>query len=426
MGTASARHAVAPGSVASVSFRVQTVDESELRAWYDAMSSAFFGTADPQATADFRRPQLDLNRTWAAYDGNRIIATLRSFPTELTVPGGVQLAADAVTSVATMPSHRRRGALTAMMTESLDAAAQRGDPVSILIAARWRIYGRYGYGPATELAEYSIDTVLADFGQLGRDGHLEYVDAAIGHELAPALFDRFRRAQSGAISRDRFDFDREFGKAVVPGRAPWAGRVVVHRPDTHAEIDGYVRYHVDERWEGMRPKSVAVIDDLVATTQSAYAALWKLCCDLDNVATVKAPHRSVDEALPWMLGDARAMAQVSRSDIVWLRLLDVETALSARRYLTTGSLVIEVHDAMGQATGRYDLEGGPDAASCTRTTKSAEIELTVTTLGSAYLAGMSLQTMAAAGLVIEHRAGAVALADAMFKWNAVPWCNTWF
>jgi hypothetical protein len=34
--------------------------------------------------------------------------------------------------------------------------------------------------------------------------------------------------------------------------------------------------------------------------------------------------------------------------------------------------------------------------------------------------------MAAAGLVIEHRAGAVALADAMFKWNAVPWCNTWF
>jgi predicted acetyltransferase len=383
-------------------------------------------TADPQAIADFRRPNLDVNRAWAAYDGDRIIATLRTFATELTLPGGAQLPADAVTSVATMPTHRRRGALTAMMTASLDAAAQRSDPLSILIAARWPIYGRYGFGPATELAEYSIDTGIADFGQLGREGHLEYVDTATGHALAPALFDRFRRVQSGAISRTDIDFDRDFAKAVMPGRTPWAGRVVVHRPAPDTEIDGYVRYHVDEHWENLIPKSVAVVDDLVATTQSAYAALWKLCCDLDNIASVTAANRSVDEVLPWMLADARAMVQVRRSDIVWLRLLDVETALSGRRYLATGSLVIEVHDAMGYATGRYELNGGPDAASCTRTTKPADIELTATTLGSAYLAGMSLQTMAAAGLVTEHRPGAVALADAMFRWNTVPWCNTWF
>jgi predicted acetyltransferase len=415
-----------PGSVAAVTFHVKTVDAAELRAWYDAMSSAFFMTADPQEIADFRRPQLDLNRTWAAYDGDRIIATLRSFSTELTVPGGAALAADAVTNVATMPSHRRRGALTSLMETSLEAAVRRGDPLSILIAARWRIYGRYGYGPATELAEYAIDTVLADFGLLGRDGHLEYVDTDTGYALAPAVFDRFRRAQPGAIRRESVDFDREFGKAAFPGRPPWVGRVVVHRPAPDAEIDGYVRYHVDEHWESMRPMSVAVVDDLVATTQSAYAALWKLCCDLDNVTTVKAMNRSVDEALPWMLADARAVVQVGRSDIVWLRLLDVEAALSARRYLTTGSVVIEVRDAMHHAAGRYELNGGPDAASCTRTPKPADLELTVTTLGSAYLAGVSLQTMAAAGLVIEHRAGAVALADAMFKWNAVPWCNTWF
>jgi predicted acetyltransferase len=415
-----------PGSVAAVSFQVKTIDDGELRDWFDALSSAFFMTADPQAIADFRRPDVDLRRTWGAYDGDRIIATLRTFGTEMTVPGGAQIAADAVTSVATMATHRRRGALTSMMAASLQAAADRGDPISILIAARWPIYGRYGYGPATELAEYAIDTVIADFGELGREGHLEFVDPATGHALAPALFERFRLAQSGAIRRSYIDFDREFGKRTMPGRPPWAGRVVVHRPARDAEIDGYVRYHVDDHWEGMSPKNVAVVDDLVATTQSAYAALWKLCCDLDNVTTVKAAHRSVDEALPWMLADARAVVQVSRSDIVWLRLLDVESALSARRYLTTGNIVIEVHDALDHAAGRYELQGGPDAASCTRTTKPADIELTATTLGSAYLGGMSLQTMAAAGLVTEHRAGAVALADAMFKWNSVPWCNTWF
>jgi predicted acetyltransferase len=409
-----------------VGFDVRTVQDTELRAWYTALSSAFYGTADPQAIADFRRPQLDLDRTWAAYDGDRIVATLRSFGTELTVPGGASLSADAVTAVATTPSHRRRGALTSMMRASLQAAADRGDPVSILIAARWRIYGRYGYGPATHLAEYSIDTGIADFGTLGRDGVLEYVDAATGYALMPALFDRFRRVQPGAISRDNVDFDREFGKTTVPGRKTWVGWVVVHRPAPDAEIDGLLRYHVDEEWEGMRPKSAAVIDDLVSTNPAAHAALWKLCCDLDNIATVTAPNRSVDESLPWMLADARAVVQTSRFDNIWVRILNVEAALSTRRYLTTGSLVIEVRDAMNHAAGRYLLEAGPDDASCTRTTSAADIELDVTTLGAAYLGGTSLHTMATAGHVVERRVGAIALADAMFRWTTVPWCNTWF
>jgi predicted acetyltransferase len=409
-----------------VIFDVRRVQESELRAWYTALSSAFYGTADPQDVADFRRPQLDMARTWAAYDGDRIIATLRSFGTELTVPGGATLPADAVTSVATTPSHRRRGALTAMMRASLQAAVERHDPISILIAARWPIYGRYGYGPATNLAEYSIDTGIADFGALGREGIVEYVDTATGHALMPALFDRFRRAQSGAISRDYVDFDREFGKATAPGRKGWVGWVVVHRPAPDAPTDGLLRYHVEEEWEGMRPKSVAVIDDLVSTNTEAYAALWKLCCDLDNIATLKAENRSVDEALPWMLADARAVVQTKRFDNIWVRILDVETTLSARRYLRAGSVVIEVRDVMNHAAGRYLLEAGPDDASCTRTTNAAEIELDVSTLGAASLGGTSLHTMAAAGLVVEHRAGALAMADAMFRWTTVPWCNTWF
>jgi predicted acetyltransferase len=204
------------------------------------------------------------------------------------------------------------------------------------------------------------------------------------------------------------------------------GWVAVHRPAPGAEIDGLLRYHVDEHWEGMRPLSAAVIDDLVAANPVAYAALWRLCCDLDNIVTVTAGNRSVDESLPWLLADARAMVQTSRFDNIWLRILDVEAALTARRYLTTDALVIEVRDAGGHAAGRYLLEAGPDAANCTRTTNAADIELDVTTLGAAYLSGTSLQTMATAGLVVEHRGGAVARADAMFRWTAVPWCNTWF
>jgi len=108
-----------------VVFDVRTVQESELRAWYVTLSSAFYGTADPQAIADFRGPQLDMSRTWAAYDGDRIVATLRSFGTELTVPGGATLAADAVTSVTTMPSqHPDRGPLAHLRPLRLRAGDQ--------------------------------------------------------------------------------------------------------------------------------------------------------------------------------------------------------------------------------------------------------------------------------------------------------------
>ncbi len=46
-----------------------------------------------------------------------------------------------------------------MMGQDLAAAAERGDAVSILIASEWRIYGRYGFGVATEAAEWTVDTL---------------------------------------------------------------------------------------------------------------------------------------------------------------------------------------------------------------------------------------------------------------------------
>ena len=203
----------------------------------------------------------------------------------------------------------------------------------------------------------------------------------------PALFDRFRRAQPGAITRDDVDFHREFGKPTVPGWPHWVGWVVVHRPEPGADIDGLVRYHVDEKWEGMRPLSVAVIDDLVSTNTDAYAALWKLCCDLDNIATLTAENRSVDEALPWMLADARAVVQneTIRQHLAAHPRCRNEPCRAS--LLDAGSVVIEVRDAMNHAAGRYLLEAGPDDVSCTRTTNAPDIELDVRTLGAAYLGG---------------------------------------
>jgi predicted acetyltransferase len=89
--------------------------------------------------------------------------------------------------------------------------------------------------------------------------------------------------------------------------------------------------------------------------------------------------------------------------------------------------VLEVVDKSGgYAAGRYALAAGTDGATCARTEAPADVTLDAATLGSIYLGGYQLRTLAAAGLVEEHTPGAVSRADAMFTSPVTPWCSTWF
>ncbi len=59
------------------------------------------GVANPWGGVEvetFRPPTL-LDRTWAGFDGEAVVATLRSFPAQLTVPGGGALEVSAVSAV---------------------------------------------------------------------------------------------------------------------------------------------------------------------------------------------------------------------------------------------------------------------------------------------------------------------------------------
>src|SRR3954449_13436283 len=123
-----------------MALQIRTVTDDEFADWRRVISTAFFGNLpSPEQIAD-RRQKVDLDRCSPAFDASRPVATLRTFPAEVTLPGAVAVPADAVTGVTTLSTHRRRGALTAMMTASLAQATERGDPISVLISARWPIY----------------------------------------------------------------------------------------------------------------------------------------------------------------------------------------------------------------------------------------------------------------------------------------------
>lgn len=86
--------------------------------------------------------------------------------------------------------------------------------------------------------------------------------------------------------------------------------------------------------------------------------------------------------------------------------------------------MLEVEDAFCPwNTGRWRLtSGGEGTASCRPTEDPADLVLSVRELGAAYLGGVSLSTLASAGLVREERPGAVAQAALAFSWDVAPWC----
>jgi predicted acetyltransferase len=202
-------------------------------------------------------------------------------------------------------------------------------------------------------------------------------------------------------------------------------RAVYRDPDGTAE--GYALYSLDEKWEGHHPASTLKVDDLVATTDDAYHALWRHVLEVDLVRTVKAGERPWREPLPWLLTDPRQVMTTSTNDFLWVRLVDVRAALASRRYATADRLVVEVVDAFRPDDGgRFALEGGPDGASCKRVRTRPDLVLPTQVLGSSYLGEPAFADAAAAGRVEERTPGAVARAEAMFGWTPRPWCHTWF
>ena len=191
--------------------------------------------------------------------------------------------------------------------------------------------------------------------------------------------------------------------------------------------EGYVRYRAKQTTDHMRHTGELTVDELVATTPAAYERLWRYCCEVDLVATLRAGDRSVDEPLGWLLEDARTVRQTGRYDFVWVRVLDVAGALSARRYAVDGHLVIEVSDDPGLR--RRTLRIGWRARRERRArapTRPPICRCRSTPWARCTPGGVSAHMLHDVGRIDEHRAGAVDRAAVMFRSSTAPWCSTWF
>jgi predicted acetyltransferase len=415
-----------------MSIDVRPIQDDELVPWLDAMSTGFSDRPDLLKVAEEVRPWWDLSRNWAAFEDGRIVGTFRSWAGELTVPGPAVVKATAITGVGVLPTHRRRGILSRMAATEHDAARARGEVVSILYASEYAIYGRFGYGPATTTATWTLDARATRFhASLGNDGALEIISTdADGEATARAVFDAWRIRQPGEIWRRPITWLADFGRSGSAWGPAWKGFVVVHRDD-EGTIDGYARYHVEEKWEQRLPRNVLIVDDLHALADDAYAALWRFVGTMDWVASVKAERRTPAERLPWLLTNARAAIPTDIGEGMWVKLLDTARALEARSYERAGSLVLEIVERDGPTGGgerrtRLLLEATAEGARAAKSKRSPDLTVDASAIGAAYLGGSRLRDAVLAHGWDEHRSGALAEADALFATLDPPWCSTFF
>ncbi|HET9172070.1 MAG TPA: GNAT family N-acetyltransferase, partial [Actinospica sp.] len=180
--------------------------DEEFNAWCDAMDVGFSMPQNRGEGPRRRERHPDLGRVWAAFDGSTVAGTLVSLNLRLTVPGEAQIPLDGISGVTVAATHRRQGVARGLMGAELARARERGDAMAALIAAEYPIYGRFGFGPATEAAQWRVDARDLRFLR-ELPGRVELIEPEAARFEAAALYDRVRERGVGMVSREGWRWD---------------------------------------------------------------------------------------------------------------------------------------------------------------------------------------------------------------------------
>jgi predicted acetyltransferase len=402
---------------------VRVLRPDEWDEWYGKLILAFGGVDESPEERALWNGLTEFDRFIGTWDGDACVGTAGAFSFRMTVPGGAPVKAAGITMVSVAATHRRRGVLTSMMRRQLDDIRSWGEPLAVLTASEPVIYGRFGYGAATQQLRAEIDTSRVRLSvPAGTDDvrlRLAEPDADAVRDACEALYAQRVPTRPGMMARlpgwehlPLLDPESE-RKGSSPLQCVLAER--------EGEVVGYVRYSIKPEWDAAGPKGTVELRDLEALDPAAYAALWRFLFGIDLTSTVKTYNRPVDDAWQHLVSDIRRCG-LSMRDSLYVRTVDVGAALEARTYQTPVDVVFEVEDAFCPWNeGRWRLSGDAKGASCERTTDPADLALSVRELGSAYLGGVSLASLAAAGRVRELRQGALAEASLGFSSVVAPW-----
>ncbi|MEV4735622.1 MULTISPECIES: GNAT family N-acetyltransferase [unclassified Microbacterium] len=407
---------------------IDTSDAAESEAFQRAVSRGFLGPEQSTESLAFGTATFESRRNIGVFDrgapDGRPVATVDSWVTPLSLPGGGELPMWAISGVTVSATHRRRGIARALLEGELRAALAAGVPVAGLTVSEATIYGRYGFGSAIPVARVAVDTRRAGWATPAAPGRLEYIDRdTLATELG-AVHERARGSRSGQIPGWTARWQQMSG--LAPADTDRESVRGVRYRDASGEVRGAMAYTLAEGSGEAAWRHTMKVRLLVADTAEATGALWRFALQHDLVDRVEADLRPLDDSLPWLVLDQRGVTQTVH-DHGWLRILDATAALTARRYMSPLDVVLRVTDPLGFAAGDWRLRVDAAGAAAVESVEAVtpDVDLDVSALSSIYAGGVRAASLAGAGR-IAATPDTVAALDRAFVSLPAPVLDIWY
>ena len=384
-------------------YTISRVTDDETTAFAHAVSRGFGHVKEANDIAEMVEVEMaDPSLSLAARDRGHIIGTATALDLTMAVPYADPVGCAGVTSVTTAPTHRRRGVLTNLMRHQLDDIRGRGWPWATLYASESAIYGRFGYGLAAYAAKGRIDRAWTRLTDPVGPATVELVEVGDALDRVPTIYTRLAGRVPGMMTVG----DRYWRHRIAwdpPGEREGASaRFVAVIADR-----AYALYRMRMGWDASGPDATVEVEECLATDREAERQMWSYLFGIDLAQRVAIHRLAVDHPLPWWLAE-RQRLRLSPAMPLYVRLVDVGGALSARGTRGEGAVILEVTDDFCPWNARtWTLSGDGRALTCTPADRPADVRLDVRELASLSLGGVSPGELLRAGLIEELSPGAV-------------------
>ncbi|MBN7438273.1 GNAT family N-acetyltransferase [Mycobacteroides abscessus subsp. abscessus] len=402
-------------------FSLRLASDDDMELIMQAHSRVFGTRSDTRHRANWKR-QTNVDDILLAVEKHgreeKFVGTAMYYDMTLGLPGGTEIAAAGGGMSLVEPTHRRRGIFRSMYSELLRLAQSRHYPVLVGMPSQGTIYRRFGRGPASQAQSLVIDRRRATLCVPTRTAYtVQCREAAETVQVIPSLYRAYAAVTPGAVSRSDAWWDLYFESGSI-------GSHIESRRFYFTHPEGYATYRIQEHAGG---SAVVKVEELCASTDEAHSDLWDAVLGLEAFDTVVA-ETSPSDPLPLKLVDLRAARIADLRDVMWLRILDVPVALSARGYTVDGEVVIGVEDPLDLSGGTFRLRAIDGTGYCDRidTDTKPDLVLTLDNLSSLYLGGFDAHQLASAGRLHVNNPSALSTAESLFRSNVRPFCNTYF
>ena len=364
---------------------------------------------------------LEPGRTIGAFVDEQLVGTADAVTGGLTLPGGAIVGHAAVTHIGVLPSFTRQGIATELVRHQLHDIAARGEVVATLRASEATIYERYGYGVASSFQSVEVHTARAKLRPgIGAGGApVRLLDAADAWHVLPRIYAENRPSRPGSLDRPPVWWE---GLRLRSQSSSGPSYIAVY--GAPGSESGFSRYHpIDTEMWFISDQRTLVVEDFFAPTTDAYLGLLRFLLGLDLVDRVVFWMLPLDDPLPLLLLDRRALKVSAVYDETWLRIVDVGQALAARRYAGDGSVTIAVNDPLLQNNSASFTIGANGAEPANR---AAQLHIGVEGLATVLLGGATWRSLAVAGLVQADDPAALVEADRLFAVPDAPYAGFFF